>query len=53
MKASCANNELDKPVQMNLEAIATDLDSLNKDHIRGANGSHQLNYTFAAGRRIS
>lgn len=31
-------------MQMNLEAIATDLDKLNKDHIRGANGLHQLNY---------
>lgn len=53
MKTSCANNQLDKAMQMNLEAIATDLDSLNKDHIRGANGSHQLNYTFTAGLSIS
>lgn len=52
MKAFCANNVLNKPMQMNLEAIATDLDTMNKDHIRGANGSRQLNYIFAAGCRI-
>ena len=53
MKTSCANNVLDKPMQMKLEAIATDLDTMNKDHIRGANGLHQLNYIFAAGCSIS
>lgn len=52
MKASCTNNELDKPMQMSLEAIATDLDTMYKDHIRGTNGSHQLNYAFAAGCMI-
>lgn len=41
MKAFCANNELDKPMQMSLEAIGTDLDKMNRGHIRGTNGSHQ------------
>lgn len=46
-------NELRKPMEMNLEAIATDLNTVNKHHIRGAYGSRQLHYAFASGCRIS
>lgn len=51
-KQCVPDNDLDKFIQMNLEAIATDFNTTNEDHIRGANTSHQLNYAFAAGCRV-